>query len=141
MPEIRKARLDDSDALHRLSAVLGYADSGAPAARARLEAILENSDERVWVFEDTTGIHGWIHVFTARRLASPAFAEIGGLVVDDARRREGIGRQLVARAQRWAGRRDLTLRVRCNATRDEANRFYADLGFACCKTQKIHEIG
>jgi len=141
MPEIREATIDDSDRINRVSAHLGYASSSSEEARDRLVTIMASAADRVWVYEEDNEIKGWLHLFVSVHLASPRFAEIGGLVVDKTCRRRGIGRKLVERAMQWAKSSNLPLRVRCNASREAANRFYETIGFACIKTQKVHQTG
>jgi GNAT superfamily N-acetyltransferase len=61
-------------------------------------------------------------------------------VVDSRRRREGLGKALVARAEQWARERSLPkLRVRSNVTREESHRFYPAIGFVKSKTQHVYE--
>ena len=54
---------------------------------------------------------------------------------------KGIGADLVAAAQKWLQARGIgSLRVRCNAVRDRAHRFYERLGFRLTKSQKVFDI-
>jgi len=49
------------------------------------------------------GVVGWVHVRALRLITRDACAEIGGLVVDEARRGHGIGTRLMAAAENVAG--------------------------------------
>ena len=89
-------------------------------------------------FEDGL-IKGWVHVFIANRVASSPFLEIGGLAVSSEFRREGIGRELVNYALKWANERNLKTRVRCNSKRMNAHDFYLAMGFTKAKEQYIFE--
>lgn len=86
-------------------------------------------------------VAGWLHATTSFRLESPPYAEIGGLVVDEHRRGQGIGERLVRAAVDWAGGRGFAeLRVRSNVVREDAHRFYRRLGFASVKTQAVFAL-
>jgi GNAT superfamily N-acetyltransferase len=93
----------------------------------------------VFVADDPErGVVGWIHVLAADRVESAPFAEIGGLVVDEAVRGCGIGAALVDRARVWAADGGLgRLRVRTREDRAAAREFYARLEFAHVKTQCV----
>ena len=81
---------------------------------------------------------GWLHAFICPPLMAGREVEIGGLVVDEAQRRLGIGRSLMAEAERWAGTRDCTaIRLRSNTVRTEAHIFYKRRGYEELKTQHV----
>jgi GNAT superfamily N-acetyltransferase len=108
---------------------------------SRLELVLSDPSGAVLVAEDDQGsVAGWLHVLAESGIESEAFAEIRGLVVDERRRREGIGERLVSEAVHWAGERGLTkVRVRCNILREGAHRFYERQGFSLAKTQAVYD--
>ena len=82
------------------------------------------------------GAVGWVHVVLAEYVDAEAFVVIGGLVVDRARRRLGIGRALMDRAETWARERGCSMvRLTSSAARKAAHRFYEDLGYTNIKTQ------
>ena len=136
MPLVRKATPEDAIAINRVSAHLGYSAVPDSVVEETLRSMTASQTDRVYVAEDAGRVVGWIHSFSAQRLASPPFEEIGGLVVDPAFRGRGVGRSLVDHVQaNCAG----TVRVRCNETRTETHRFYASLGFDARKTQRIFE--
>ena len=119
-----------------LSGQLGYPTSPA-SIRRRLRNLLRKPNHAVWVAgtgEET--VAGWIHFFVKQLLESEREAEIGGLVVGQNFRGQGIGRALVEHAERWAKRRRLkSVYVRSNAVRKEAHIFYPILGYQIVKTQ------
>jgi GNAT superfamily N-acetyltransferase len=123
-----------------LSGQLGYPVTVRQMA-SRLEAVLPDPSCAVLVAEDGEGsVVAWTHVRVEHGVESEAFAEIRGLVVDEGRRREGIGERLVSEALRWAGERGLTkVRVRCNIMREGAHRFYERQGFSVAKTQAVYD--
>jgi len=139
MTEIRIAGVDDASALAALSNRLGYQTS-IEQSESRLISVLGSNDHAVFVACVDSDVVGWVHVFLARRIESDRFAELGGLVVAETHRRRGIGRQLLARAEKWASDRGVAkLRVRSRADRDEARAFYDNLGFSITKTQRVFD--
>jgi len=141
MDNIREASFQDFKSIYYLSQFLGYEESSEKLAAIRFQNILDSIDDKVWIFEVGNSIYGWLHVFTAYRIASPHCAEIGGLVVDPSCRRQGIGGRLVDHATNWAKLKNLSLRVRCNSTRKDTHEFYTLLGFSYRKTQYVLDWG
>jgi GNAT superfamily N-acetyltransferase len=137
---IRPARRADAEAIALLAAQLGYP---APAHEVALllASVLPLPDHAVFVAEDEQGrIAGWLHVFIAKRLFVLPFAELGGIVVNEAHRCRGIGAALLAKAEEWAlGAGCSVLRIRSNTRRVEVDSFYRDRGFDLSKTQSVFE--
>src|SRR6185437_17034136 len=107
--------------------------SDAGAMLERLRQLQGSADHRIAVAAPAAGspgaLGGWMHVARRATLESGEFAEILGLVVDTAARRGGVGRALVADAERWARVHRLArLVVRSNVLRDESHSFYPALG-------------
>lgn len=133
---IRKAQLEDSSQIAALSGQLGYG-ADHEAMLGRLSTLLAMPDHSVLIALKNGETVGWIHGCETYRVASDAFVEIGGLVVDAQARRSGIGQQLVESLQAWAEARGYTkLRVRCNSKRIESHAFYKHIGFELSKEQK-----
>ena len=131
MTLIRSLTEDDADAVVRLSRQLGYAIT--PSVQAAV--IDEIADDAAFVAVDGGAVVGWVHAFRSVLLQTGPCAEIGGLVVDETRRGEGIGRSLVARVETWARSAGLeVVRVRSNITRERAHEFYEELGYEVEKT-------
>ena len=134
---IRTAAINDSESLTELSNQLGYETKHAEVVN-RLEKILANDDNCVYVAVQNGKIVGWIHGFYALRIESEFFVEIGGLVVDEHFRKHGIGKKLVEKVLQWSKlKKCANVRVRCNVIRKESHRFYENIGFAINKEQKI----
>src|SRR5215831_15556128 len=119
---IRRAVASDAAELARLTTQLGYPASEA-AIRARLMRMLDSSDDCLLVAEDSSGkLAGWIHGFLSQLLESDYRVEIGGLLVDETHRRNGIGRRLVKAVDNWAVERGAAeLSVRCREERSESH--------------------
>lgn len=140
MPQhiIRRAVLSDSAELARLTAQLGYPAS-EPVIRARLMRMIDSPADRLLVAADARGnLAGWIHGFLSQLLESDFRVEIGGLLVDEKRRRNGVGRRLVRALDDWAVERGAAeLSVRCREERAESHKFYESLLFRHTKTQRV----
>lgn len=139
MPEIRPAQSSDAAALARLTNELGYSASPAVIS-ARLMTILTSERFELLVAEGESGILGWVVVERRITLEFGERAELTGLVVSAASRRTGIGRDLVAGAEKWAKRRGLeSIFVRSDTTRQASHPFYESLGYHRKKTQHVYE--
>jgi len=137
---IRTATLNDAPSISNLSDQLGY-QSGISETEKRLQAVLQDGNNCVFVAVVDEKIIGWIHGFYTVRVESDPFTEIGGLVVDENYRRQNIGKLLINKIVEWAlARENKTVRVRCNTIRKGSHQFYLALGFAEVKEQKIFQI-
>jgi GNAT superfamily N-acetyltransferase len=136
--KLRSADLSDAAPLAELSCQLGYATDEADSEH-RLSLIVQQDGNAVFVAESSRGgVIGWVHVFSTLRVESAPFAELGGLVVAEGSRGMGVGRLLVEAAEQWSRESGLCeLRVRSNVTREDAHRFYANLGFGHSKSQAV----
>ena len=134
---IREATASDAAALAALSTQLGYPMQPGEAAE-RLIAL--GPAGTVLVAEEGGAVLAWIHVCGIRFFQSPPFAEVGGLVVDEAARGKGVGKLLLEAGARWAAERGYRkLRVRSNVVREDAHRFYEREGFRRTKTQAVFD--
>ena len=135
---LRPAVPDDARPVAAMAGELGYpTDPGV--MRARLEVVASKPDELALVAESMARrLVGWVHVFSAIRLESPPYAEIGGLVVTAPARNSGIGQALLASAEAWARDRGFAdMRIRSNVRRERAHRFYERCGYASPKSQHV----
>ena len=128
----------DAPAVALLSAQIGYPLEAAVVAE-RLASIFQEPAHGCFVAETEGAVAGWVHVFGVLMLASPQFfAEIGGLVVDQAARRQGVGRALVCQAEIWASERGFAeVRLRSGLQRTEAHEFYQSIGYELAKTSHM----
>jgi N-acetylglutamate synthase-like GNAT family acetyltransferase len=139
MANIRTAVIEDAETITELLQQLGYQRSGTEITQY-LADLDEDAAILVAVSEDGQTI-GCLHVLIDDRLAEGRRGEISSLVVAAGMRSRGIGEDLVAAAQKWLQDRSIGhLRVRCNAIRDRAHRFYERLGFQTTKSQKVFDI-
>lgn len=124
--------------MSRLSDELGYPMSAAEMER-RLTELLGNALHHVAVAASDDRLLGWVHVEHRFSLEGGERAELMGLVIDSGTRRQGIGSELVAAAERWALERGLpSLTVRSNVLREESHPFYESLGYTRIKSQHVY---
>ena len=139
MITIREASARDAESVASLSRELGYEASGGET-RARIAALQADAEQRVFVAEADGAVVGWCHVTVVASVVHDVFAEIRGLVVTESRRGGGVGRMLVAEAERWAVSRGVhDVRVRSNVVREGARQFYEALGYRVVKTSNLFE--
>lgn len=99
---VREARLNDAARLAELSGQLGY-PSTHDQVESRLREIQAAAEHAVFVAELATGeVAGALGVFVMRTMEADPRAEIGGLVVDERYRSQGLGQRLMERAEEWA---------------------------------------
>ena len=139
MAGLRPACIEDAAEIARLAGELGY-PVAADVMQARLQALLSLPQHRIVVARgEHDGLLGWIAVERRLTLESGERIEIVGLVVDAAVRGTGLGRALVADAERWASDQGFNaMVVRSNVTREGSHPFYASLGYARVKTQHVY---
>lgn len=137
---IRKIHEDDATAVSLLSQQLGYVLSPFETAH-QIKEIAASSDNSAFVALDEEKIIGWIHAFKTVRLETKTFIEIGGLVIDENYRGNGVGKVLVERIKAWCIEQNITsLHVRSNVKRLDAHTFYWKIGFSESKEQKVFEM-
>ncbi len=137
--QYRRATEQDAEAIAMLSSELGYTVDSI-MIQSRIKAIRESkSDLLIAAVDSCDVVIGWMQAHAARVLESGFRVEITGLIVSRAFRRHGIGRALVAKAERWAaGMGADAIVVRSNAKREESHSFYPALGYTCTKSQMVY---
>ena len=137
--QIRQIRAEDAEVAARLSTELGY-PVDAPAVLERMQQIAGDRNRAVLVACLKGEVVGWIDLSVEYHLQSEPAALIGGLVVSEAVRGRGIGRQLCVAAENWArGLGIARLRVRSNVVRERAHAFYLRDGYTRVKTSAVFE--
>lgn len=138
--EIHQAKITDAKAIAFLSDQLGYTSSEA-AIQQRLHVIFQDLNQCVFTAFYNQQLIGWIHGFIALRVESEAFVEIGGLVVNEQFRQQGVGKLLVEKIYSWSLTKQCNqIRVRSNVMRKESHLFYKKLGFTELKEQKVYGL-
>jgi GNAT superfamily N-acetyltransferase len=118
----------DRAAVGALVRQLGY-QATDDEVEQRIREVVGRSDHLALVAEFGVVI-GWVHAYEVVLLEDPVAVEIGGIVVSDTARRRGSGSLLMAAAERWAVERGIPrIRLRSNAKRKRAHRFYRVLGY------------
>lgn len=132
---IRTALPEDAARLAALSDQLGYAVHVADLAQ-RLDLILRQPDSVLYVAESPDGeVIGWVHAFIRPLLTNPLHIEIGGLVVDERCRSQGVGAALMQHAEDWAREHGCdAVYLRSRVQREAAHRFYQRIGYTNLKT-------
>jgi len=138
---IRFAKIEDVDSLARLVAQLGYPFT-VEQTRERFTAILSRTDEEsVIVTEVNNQVVGLVHVHIYRLLMDAPEVEIGGIVVDEEFRGQGIGEKLVQAAEKWADDHGYSsVYMHANTIRARAHKFYKQLGYEIVKNQYAFRI-
>ena len=139
---IRRLTVDDAEAAAELSSQLGYPSSPGDL-RKRIEELSHTTDRVAFaaVVDGQDGrMVGWIDAAMERHLQSPASAVIGGLVVREDMRGQGVGRRLCIEVEEWARSQSVPLvRVRSQIKREDAHRFYLRDGYRKVKTSLVFE--
>lgn len=133
---IRQAVEGDAAEVARLFGQLGYPAEPRVMAE-RLGWVCARDDHWCGVGVGADGrVVGCLHVFLAPILEAGPVVHVGGLVVDADRRRQGVGRRLMAAAEGWAADRGaVAMYVRTRVTRPDAPAFYESVGYHRAKTQ------
>ncbi|HEV2298097.1 MAG TPA: GNAT family N-acetyltransferase [Candidatus Acidoferrales bacterium] len=134
---IRAPMHGDCGRMAELAGQLGY-PSTADQVRARLSEIRDSKECAIYVADLSDGqVGGWIGVYIFRSVEMDKLAEINGLVVGEEIRSRGIGRVLLAAAEKWARDRGCaTISVHSNVKRERAHDFYKRNGYEWHKTQE-----
>lgn len=140
--EVRVRAIEEGDAADaaELAGQLGY--ERTPQEVREWIAGLGGRGEVQAAFVACVGgrVVGWIEASIERRLQSPAYALIGGLVVKDGFRGRRIGARLCAEIERWSRARGVSkVRVTSRSSREDAHRFYLREGYAETKTSLVFE--
>ena len=133
---IRKMTVADAKAVGELSGQLGY-PMPESLVLERIASVVDRDEHAAFVAVIDDGVVGWIHVYVSHIIESPnAYVEIGGLVVEEKFRGQGVGKALVSAGENWtllSGFDDI--RLRSASKRTEAHAFYEKLGYQMVKTQ------
>ncbi len=137
---IRECRLDDAAAVAELSGQLGYAVP-LDVMTERIRSMSSDPTHTVVVAcTDAGQVIAWMDLGIVFHLQSGKYCEIGGLVVAESARGNGIGCRMVAYAEQWAAEKGVKkVLVRSNSKRTDAHRFYLRENYAMVKTSAVFE--
>jgi GNAT superfamily N-acetyltransferase len=136
---IRPIQRADAAAAAVLCAQLGY-PTDASALLARMEQVTGDANRAILVACVDDEVVGWIDLSIEYHLQTEPAGLIGGLVVSERARGQGIGLRLSRAAEDWARSRGVRrLRVRSNAIRERAHAFYLRDGYERVKTSAVFE--
>jgi GNAT superfamily N-acetyltransferase len=122
-----------------LTAQLGYSAS-AEDLRRRIADAASDGDRVLLGAELSGALVGWADASVERHLQGEDAVSLNGLVVGDGSRGLGVGRQLCMAVEDWTRAKGIAvLRVRSNAKRVEAHRFYRRDGYRDVKTSAVFE--
>lgn len=136
---IRPATADDADAIATL-----FTDEGYPAGPSDIVARLErfgSEHSRVLVAEQDGAVLGFIAVHALPRFEhDDRILRILALVVDAGARERGVGKALMAEAERVAAELDAAfLEITAGHHRPEARRLYEQLGYDASVTAYLRK--
>jgi GNAT superfamily N-acetyltransferase len=129
---------EDTEAIAQLSGQYGYAANIDQMAR-RLQAVATDPLHAVFVAQAPDGsVVGWVHISARKTLIAGLQAEIDGLVVAEPCRYQGIGKALLARAERWAQENGCPMvTIRSGEARAGAHAFCNQMGYDQLRTQRV----
>lgn len=134
---LREIAAADIPEIVPLLAQLGYEMTADEAARRAAE-ILSTSGHSLIVAELGERIVGLLHIFDRPGIENPREAVVQAIVVDQACRRLGIGRILMAAAERWGRQRNCaSVVLSSNVVRAPAHAFYGALGYRVSATAYV----
>jgi GNAT superfamily N-acetyltransferase len=135
---IRRMVETDAEVVAALAGELGYPNE-VETIRARVRAI-DQADLLLVAVDASNKAVAFIQGHRFCIIEVGFRVEILGLVVSSSVRRSGIGRKLIAEAERWATNIGAeAISVRSNTKRSEAHLFYPALGYKKIKTQAVYE--
>jgi GNAT superfamily N-acetyltransferase len=137
---VRLAMLKDAAAIALLAEQLGYAVS-LQVLQESLKRLEGDLDHAVYLAHSASvSVIGWVHVYARESLIVGRVAEIGGLIVHQSYRGQGVGRLLLQQAEEWAQQQNCTsLVIRSNTQRQAAHQFYRHVGYQIRKTQVVFD--
>jgi GNAT superfamily N-acetyltransferase len=137
-PTLREARLPDVPRLCALAGQLGH-PLDEETARARWDEVHREGLALVLAEREEAGVVGWAEVRVEVGLISGRQARVTAIVVEEGARRHGVGRALLAWAERFAAAHGCAKAyLTTNVQRLEAHAFYERLGWARRKTSHVY---
>lgn len=124
----------DAGEIARLCSQLGFPSTQDEIQR-RLELILPHQDHALMIAQLRSGrVAGWAHVHKYQFINGEMIADLGGIIVDNNYRRNGIGGLLMKNVEQWAHESGCdTVTARSSAERKEGHLFFGHFGFTAVK--------
>jgi GNAT superfamily N-acetyltransferase len=137
---VRPMAREDAGAVVELCGQLGY-EVSIEAICERIAQLSSCPEKQIaFVACVETEIVGWIEASIQYELQSPPYSFISGLVVNETKRSDGIGKKLCSEVEAWSRRQGVTtLRVTSRISREGAHQFYLREGFERIKTWAVFE--
>jgi ribosomal protein S18 acetylase RimI-like enzyme len=128
---IRAAKLSDAAELAALMCELGY-ETTSDEMTMRLKSIVKNAGYSTFVAKIGKELCGMIGTLThMSHEHNDLSGKIVALIVSRKQRRSGVGRALIATAEKHFARRNVTrVTLTTRFERNEAHRFYEAVGYA-----------
>lgn len=141
MLKIRTMTAQDLPQVGRLSSQLRGKTIELESISKSFAALSKLPDHELLVAEnEEQKIVGWVHIFPFPTLGSGVVAEVGGLVVDEAARGQGVGTKLMDHAEAWAKEKKFEkVRLGSQLFRTEAHQFYQKRGYQIIKHAYIFD--
>lgn len=133
--KIKRVSIEDADAICMISSEdLGY-PCEISLVKRKIEKLNDNREAAYVAMMDGIVV-GYIHVEKYDTLYFETMANILGLVVKSGYQHNGIGKELVFAAEKWAAENEIrTMRLNSGTSRTDAHNFYRHLGYDSEKEQ------
>lgn len=130
--------IEDAATLSELYGELDYPCT-VEAMRIRLSHVIQDSAHHVIVATNEQGdVVGCVHLGILKSLDDNLSGQILGLIVTQSVRGSGVGRMLMAAAERWAKEHGCCkVILRSGQKRSGAHAFYERIGYINTKTQYV----
>jgi RimJ/RimL family protein N-acetyltransferase len=131
LPEggVRAARVTDLEPVFRLSHELGYSPR-LDEVQSHLSKILCHPDYEVVVIEKAGEVVGWMTLYKRLRIEDSEFLQVAAVVTDKRFRGQGLGKSLMAYAERKARAFGLPfIGLNSSKPREMAHKFYEQIGY------------
>lgn len=127
--QIRPASMADLTAIHQLCFQLGYKPT-IETSRRGLETFMDHPDYEVVVIVKDSAVLGWMSLCRRYRIEDVPYLQVAALVIDEKIRGQGLGRQLMAYAEKRAREQKLPfVGLYSSKRRNDAHSFYEGIGF------------
>jgi GNAT superfamily N-acetyltransferase len=137
MIAIRRMTAGDVEAVQGLLSQLGY-QMDPQEVRRRYNAVARSGDHEVIVAEQSGQIIAFCHVYARPALDKPPEAVVQALVVDQASRSAGVGKNMMIAAEKWATDRGFaSIALTSQLSRSDAHAFYESIGYQRVATSHL----